>query len=296
MINFIKKGIDTSDANATTEDIAINKTAYVNGEKITGVVIEHRPNTESGEQYFIASKFDKTGDGSGLLISGYNFDDGLFRSGTYLGVNIGTEEQPQLAELINLTADKIKKDESVLGITGTLQPVTDYIISENMNNSNPYNFGKQIKKIDTVDMANCTNAFGAFQDYSSLERIDNINNTSNITSIGSLFDGCKSLTYVPAFDTSKVNVMSRVFYDCNSIVDIPQLDTSKVTTMINAFTNCNSLSNNSLNTILAMLTNATFYSQTKTLANIGLSQEQATICITLQNWTACEAAGWTTGY
>lgn len=115
----MQPGLDTSDANATANDIVSGKTAYVNGEKITGVIVEHKPDTELGEQYFIASKFNKTGDGSGLLISGYNFDDGLFRTGTYLGVNIGTEEQSQLAELIGLTADKIKAGETILGITGT---------------------------------------------------------------------------------------------------------------------------------------------------------------------------------
>ena len=62
------------------------------------------------------------------------------------------------------------------------------------------------------------------------------------------------------------------------------------------FDNCTSLTDDSLNNILAMLTNATAYTRTKTLKYIGLSKTQATTCTTLSNWAACEAAGWTTGY
>ena len=62
------------------------------------------------------------------------------------------------------------------------------------------------------------------------------------------------------------------------------------------FSNCTSLSNESLNNVLAMCTNATSYTGTKTLKYIGINATQATTCQSLSNWSAFVAAGWTTGY
>lgn len=79
--NNIKKGItiggitgtlevlDTSDANATPEDIALGKTAYVNGVKITGtrVEIEKFPETESGTCYY--ADIDDNGTVDGIIFA-----------------------------------------------------------------------------------------------------------------------------------------------------------------------------------------------------------------------------------
>ena len=62
------------------------------------------------------------------------------------------------------------------------------------------------------------------------------------------------------------------------------------------FKDCPNLSDESLNNILAMCKNATSYTNTKTLAYIGLTSAQATKCTTLSNYSTFTAAGWTTGY
>ena len=90
--------------------------------------------------------------------------------------------------------------------------------------------------------------------------------------------------------------MDDMFYNCTSLITIPLLDTGKVTRMNSVFYNCSSLSNESLNNILAMCTNATSYTGTKTLAYLGLTSAQANICKSLSNYSAFIAAGWTTGY
>lgn len=120
--------------------------------------------------------------------------------------------------------------------------------------------------------------------------------TSNVTGMSYMFSDCKTLTTIPLLNTSNVTEMIGMFETCKALTSIPLLDTSNVTYMSNMFYNCTSLSNDSLNNILAMCTNATAYTGTKTLKVIGLTSAQADICKNLSNYSAFTNAGWTTGY
>lgn len=57
MIKFIsnKKGIDTSDATATEDDIALNMSAYARGEKMMGKLIKPEPIYATDDKYSIKS-------------------------------------------------------------------------------------------------------------------------------------------------------------------------------------------------------------------------------------------------
>lgn len=97
----------TADANATANDIANGKTAYVNGEKITGVVSDY----EGPDNPFVTVSKDD----SRQRLYYKTTQDVLLKApggGMYA-------EYQQIAELIGLTADKIKAGETILGITGT---------------------------------------------------------------------------------------------------------------------------------------------------------------------------------
>ena len=100
---------------------------------------------------------------------------------------------------------------------------------------------------------------------------------------------------IPLLDTSNVTNMNSMFGNCKKLTTIPLLNTSNVTNMNSMFQFCPNLSDESLNNILAMCTNAVKVTN-KTLSQIGLTRDQATKCTTLSNYSAFTAAGWTTGY
>lgn len=105
----MQAGIDTSDANATANDIVEGKTAYVNGEKITGTL-------SVSTLHYDGYRVEQSGENK-ITLSGSTLAKRIY-------VNQGTIPQMSinmitLAEGIGLTADKIKSGETILGITGT---------------------------------------------------------------------------------------------------------------------------------------------------------------------------------
>lgn len=157
-----------------------------------------------------------------------------------------------------------------------------------------FNGCTNLTTIPLLNTSNVTNMYWTFKGCKGLTTIP-VLDTSNVTNMTSMFDNCSSLTTIPVLDTSKVIKIYQMFYICSSLTTVPVLDISEATDMVNMFYGCGSLSDESLNNILVMCTNATKITN-KTLKYIGLTSDQATKCTSLSNYSAFTTAGWTTGY
>lgn len=106
---WIEQKSDTSDATATPMNLEKGVTAYVNGEKITGVL-------ETVSEYTVGgSMVNVTKDDTKILVSSVEPNKGIFDNIT-ITHNVN---QDKIAEAIELSAADIAKGKNVLGIDGT---------------------------------------------------------------------------------------------------------------------------------------------------------------------------------
>ena len=199
-------------------------------------------------------------------------------------------------KLANLTLSP-----SITSLSNTFRQMTNITTIPFIDTSNftdmqtMFYYCTSLQTIPQLDTSKVTNMYRMFIGNELLTSIPQLD-TSNVTNMGGMFIQCYVLTSVPQLNTSNVTDMGEMFEQCSGLITVPQLDTSNVTNMYHMFSECSSLSNESLNNILMMCKNATKITSNKTLAYIGLTQEQATTCQSLSNYSAFTAAGWTTGY
>lgn len=112
-------GIDTSDANATSIDIVADKTAYVNGQKITGIIPEAKANETIGTIDMNKTIYGDWGNGYRTLECRFELDC-LQRENSVITVPITNPNMTiNLVERMGVTPDKIVKGQSIMGVEGT---------------------------------------------------------------------------------------------------------------------------------------------------------------------------------
>lgn len=154
-----------------------------------------------------------------------------------------------------------------------------------------------IVEIDELDISNMKNITSIFTDCTNLT-VGPIMNTSNVTNMTNMFSGCTNLTTVPLYDTSSVTSMNMMFRVCKQLANVPLFNTSKVKNFSNMFYGCQNLSTESLDNILQMCINASSYTSTKTLVQLGFdnTNQPAGTIQALPHYQDFINAGWTIGY
>ncbi len=159
----------------------------------------------------------------------------------------------------------------------------------------------------TGNITSGTNSVDAgywFNNCTSLEQTPDIFETAEVTGASAqyTFAGCTSLKTVrEGFLNKAQTILANCFNGCVSLENVPEFDgsrlnSSQVEYWQYMFKDCPKLTDESLNNIMASMTKYKGTHNTRSLARLGFSAAQAAICVTLSNWAAMSAAGWTTGY
>lgn len=193
-------------------------------------------------------------------------------------------------------------DESITNRSQGFSSNKNLIIFPNVNFSNvtnaSYCFAESYRLAtipkDILDYEKTVNCSQMFYNCWGIQEIGNINVMGYK---GQMFFNCVNLKEVDSILITAPGD-TNIFQNCEKleeIYEIKTLVTSMTSSSNNMFSNCPKLSNNTLKRILLFLKELSRQNYKK-LRTFGLSQAQAELCTTFDEWQDLVDAGWTTGY
>lgn len=208
-------------------------------------------------------------------------EEQTFKSQNYYGYNNVTINPVTNSIDENIKSENIKKDVSILGITGNVEEINTTEISINPTETEqvitpeaPYNGFSKVtvgaqsgidpaEYFETIVTSSNTNNFGIntlikkipniiieqsvkkvqylFQNAYYLKSLNLIIDDNKELDCYSTFYGCSNLTEVKGLEKTKITNAQNMFYSCSNLVNIPDIDTSLCKNFDSIFSNCRSI-------------------------------------------------------
>ena len=173
------------------------------------------------------------------------------------------------------------------------------ITCTSVNIDNFFDGCQNLIEIGDFNCPNSTKTNYLFQYCFNLETIKSIT-INNSSCCYYMFNGCRKLTTAPYFNTSNCTTFQGMFMDCGLLENIPIYNTSSATNFSNFISSSSTknLNDQSLDNILQMCINASSYTGTKTLFQLGFRSTgySSARIQALTHYQDFLDAGWTIGY
>lgn len=234
--------VDTSDANATSSDVLVGKTCYVNGEKVVGTKVESGEGTTINlQEKTVTDNGTYTADDGydGLSKVTVNVEKGTTPTGTKDITANGTHDVTNYASVnVNVSTGGGSTGTSSFG--ESLQVIAPYLRTAQSLFNQAFKDGGDITEIPDLSF-DIANNLGDFVWLSTdIVKVGMINAPNN-TSLSRTFAGT-NITEAGLTNTNKVNMFYQTFNGCKNLVTINGvLDFSACTNASQCFNNCTAL-------------------------------------------------------